>query len=202
MVRSGLGIMSCRGQEDRLNPSAPARPYAVDIRNAAALAHDRIVEPSYKSLTSPETPGLRGPCGRSGLQAKLARDAARKDKDNDRVLEAREQDRHAAALLLTRVRTQMMEAYRPLAAARFAADYTMLWMARELDFEWIQLTAYDSCFMRPSKRLYPHLEVLTYDYAPEFGAHALEAQGATMWHKWSPDDMQVRYGAPSGLARL
>ena len=134
-----------------------------------------------------------------GLQTKLARDAARDDKDHDRVLEVREQDRHAAALLLARVRTQMTEAYRPLMAANFAAMFTMCWMARELDFEWIRLTTYDSCFMRPSERLYPHLEVNTADVAPEWWKHALEAQGATMWHKWSPGDLQVSRGAPRGL---
>jgi hypothetical protein len=141
---------------------------------------------------------LRGPCGRPGLQAKLSHDTARADKDRDRVLEAREQDQHAAALLLARVRTQM-EVYRPMAAARAAAQNTMWCMARELDFEWLRLTALDSGFMRPSERLYPHLEVRTLDLAPEFRARHNEAQGATMWHKWSPGDLQVRRGAPSGL---
>jgi hypothetical protein len=127
------------------------------------------------------------------LQAKLARDAARSDKDHDRTLEAREQDRHAAALLLARVRTQMMDVYRPLTAARTSAETTMNWMARQLDFEWLRLTARtDACFMRPSERLYPHLVVYTIANSPESRAHALEAQGATMWHKWSSGDLQVR----------
>ena len=51
----------------------------------------------------------------------------------------------------------------------------MYWTARELDFEWIRLIAVGTCFMRPSERLYPHLEVFTYDFAPEFWAHARES---------------------------
>ena len=50
----------------------------------------------------------------------------------------------------------MMEVYHLLVAARHAADWTMRWMARELDFEWLRLTAHDSLSMRPSERLYPH----------------------------------------------
>jgi hypothetical protein len=46
--------------------------------------------------------------------------------------------------------------YRPLLAAITPASYAMRWMARELDFEWIQLIAFDACFMRPSERQYPH----------------------------------------------
>jgi hypothetical protein len=78
----------------------------------------------------------------------------------------------------------------------------------ELGFEWIRMTANDACFMRPLEWLYPHLEVFTHDYAPEYLAHHLEAQGeplapcvtSTMWHKWSPGDLQVRRKTPSGLA--
>ena len=64
---------------------------------------------------------MRGPCGRPGLQTKLSHDAARADKEHDRVLEAREQDQHTAALLLARVAPMTMEVYRPLVAARQAA---------------------------------------------------------------------------------
>ena len=134
-----------------------------------------------------------------GLQAKLARDAAHDDKDHDRILEAREQDRHGATLLLTRVRTQMMDVYRPITAAAVTSLFTMEWMARELDFEWIRLSGFDACFMRPSERLYPHLEVHTRESSPYQHAHGIEAQGATMWHKWSPGDLQVRRGAPIHL---
>ena len=119
--------------------------------------------------------------------------------ENDRVVVARERERHASGLLLARVRTQMMDVYRPLMAAVVAAKQARRYMARELGFEWLTLTALDAGFMRPSERLYPHLEVNTADVAPEWWKHALEAQGATMWHKWSPGDLQVSRGAPRGL---
>ena len=112
--------------------------------------------------------------------------------ENDRVVVARERERHASGLLLARVRTQMMDVYRPLTAAYTAAHKARFYMARELGFEWLTLTAYDAGFMRPSERLYPHLEVWTADFAPESGAHARESQGATLWLKHSPGDLQVR----------
>ena len=112
--------------------------------------------------------------------------------ENDRVVVARERERHASGLLLARVRTQMMDVYRPLMAAVAAAILARRYMARELGFEWLTLTALDACFMRPSERLYPHLEVFTFDFAPEFWAHARESQGATVWWKHSPGDLQVR----------
>ena len=112
--------------------------------------------------------------------------------ENDRVVVARERERHASGLLLARVRTQMMDVYRPLSAAVNAAFRTRFYMARELGFEWLTLTAYDRCFMRPSERLYPHLEVFTYDFPPEYWAHARESQGAAAWWKHSPGDLQVR----------
>ena len=112
--------------------------------------------------------------------------------ENDRVVVARERERHASGLLLARVRTQMMDVYRPLAAAVMAALQARRYMARELGFEWLTLTALDRCFMRPSERLYPHLEVLTVDFSPEHWAHARESQGATVWWKHSPGDLQVR----------
>jgi hypothetical protein len=126
------------------------------------------------------------------LQAKLARDAAHAEMENDRVVVARERERHASGLLLERVRTQMMDVYRPLMATVQAAFRTRFYMARELGFEWVTLTAYDGSFMRPSERFYPHLEVYTAYYAPEFWAHARESQGATAWLKHSPGDLQVR----------
>ena len=112
--------------------------------------------------------------------------------DNDRVVVARERERHASGLLLARVRTQMMDVYQPLMAAVVAAFRTRFYMARELGFEWLTLTAYDRCFMRPSERLYPHLEVFTLDLAPEVHAHTRESQGAAAWWKHSPGDLQVR----------
>ena len=112
--------------------------------------------------------------------------------ENDRVVVARERERHASGLLLARVRTQMMDVYRPLSAAFAAAQRARFYMARELGFEWVTLTAWDRCFMRPSERLYPHLEVFTLDYGPEFCAHARESQGAAAWLKHSPGDLQVR----------
>ena len=112
--------------------------------------------------------------------------------ENDRVVVARERERHASGLLLARVRTQMMDVYRPLMAAYAAAQRARWYMARELGFEWLTLTALDRCFMRPSERLYPHLEVFTVDIAPEVGAHARESQGAAAWWKHSPGDLQVR----------
>ena len=112
--------------------------------------------------------------------------------ENDRVVVARERERHASGLLLARVRTQMMDVYRPLAAAVNAAFRARYYMARELGFEWLTLTALDACFMRPSERLYPHLEVCTADFAPEAWAHARESQGAAAWWKHSPGDLQVR----------
>jgi hypothetical protein len=136
------------------------------------------------------------------VQAKVSKDENRTQHDIERSLEAHEKSRELAALQLERVRTQMMDVYRPLSAAYCASLYTTQWMARELDFEWLRLNGFDSCFIRPSEQLYPHLEVRTQDFAPEHIAHVLEAQGATMWHKWSPGDLQVRRGAPSGLARL
>ena len=111
--------------------------------------------------------------------------------ENDRVVVARERERHASRLLLERVRTQMMDVYRPLTAACMATFQARCYMARELNFEWVKLTALDACFMRPSERLYPHLEVCTYDYT-EFWARAREAQGAAAWLKHSPGDLQVR----------
>jgi hypothetical protein len=110
------------------------------------------------------------------MQAKLARDDAHAEMENDRVVVARERERHASRLLLERVRTQMMDVYRPLTAAIMAASQARRYMARELDFEWLTLTGLDACFMRPSERLYPHLEVYTHDYTP-FWAHARESQG-------------------------
>ena len=110
---------------------------------------------------------------------------------NDRVVVARERERHASGLLLERVRTQMMDVYRPLTAAIMAAQQARKYMARELGFEWLTLTAHDACFMQPSERLYPHLEVFTHDYAPLW-AHARESQGAAAWWKHSPGDLQVR----------
>ena len=86
----------------------------------------------------------------------------------------------------------MMDVYRPLTAAFNAASQARRYMARELGFEWLTLTAHDACFMRPSERLYPHLEVFTYDFAPELWAHARESQGAAAWWKHSPGDLQVR----------
>ena len=112
--------------------------------------------------------------------------------DNDRVVVARERERHASGLLLARVRTQMMDVYRPLMAAVQAALRARWYMAQELGFEWVTLTAWDRCFMRPSERLYPHLEVCTADYAPEHHAHQRESQGAAAWWKHSPGDLQVR----------
>ena len=112
--------------------------------------------------------------------------------ENDRVVVARERERHASGLLLARVRTQMMDVYRPLTAAYTAAHKARFYMARELGFEWLTLTAVDRCFMRPSERLYPHLEVYTFDYAPEVHAHLRESQGAAAWLKNSPGDLQVR----------
>ena len=112
--------------------------------------------------------------------------------ENDRVVVARERERHASGLLLARVRTQMMDVYRPLMAAVSAVIRARWYMARELDFEWLKLTALDSAFMRPSERLYPHLEVFTADFSPEVGAHARESQGAAAWLKHSPGDLQVR----------
>jgi len=111
--------------------------------------------------------------------------------ENDRVVVARERERHASGLLLARVRTQMMDVYRPLMAAYGAAYRARLYMARELGFEWLTLTAFDACFMRPSERLYPHLEVFTVDLS-EVWAHARESQGAVAWWKHSPGDLQVR----------
>ena len=73
-----------------------------------------------------------------------------------------------------------------------AALQARRYMARELGFEWLTLTAQDRCFMRPSERLYPHLEVWTNDFAPEFWAHIRESQGAFSWWKHSPGDLQVR----------
>ena len=112
--------------------------------------------------------------------------------ENDRVVVARERERHASRLLLARVRTQMMDVYRPLSAAVVAAFQARRYMARELGFEWLTLAALDRCFMRPSERLYPHLEVFTWDFAPEFYAHGRESQGAKAWLKHSPGDLQVR----------
>ena len=111
--------------------------------------------------------------------------------ENDRVVVARERERHASGLLLARVRTQMMDVYRPLMAAGQATQQARRYMARELGFEWLTLTALDTCFMRPSERLYPHLEVFTNDFS-EFWARAREAQGAAAWLKHSPGDLQVR----------
>jgi hypothetical protein len=122
----------------------------------------------------------------------LARDATNTDREKDRALVVRERNRHAAALLLERIRAQMTDVYRPIAAAHCASVYTMDWMARELDFEWLRLAAHHHFFMRPSEQLYPHLEVHAKIFLPEYHKHQLEAQGATMWHKWSPRDMQVR----------
>ena len=76
--------------------------------------------------------------------------------ENDRVVVARERERHASGLLLARVRTQMMDVYRPLSAAFVAGHRARMYMARELGFEWLTLTASDRCFMRPSERLYSH----------------------------------------------
>ena len=112
--------------------------------------------------------------------------------ENDRVVVARERERHASGLLLARVRTQMMDVYRPLTAAVQAAFRARFYMARELGFEWLTLAAFDRCFMRPSERLYPHLEVFPYDFPPEYWAHARESQGAAAWLKHSPRDLQVR----------
>jgi hypothetical protein len=111
--------------------------------------------------------------------------------ENDRIVVARERERYASGLLLARVRTQMMDVYRPLNAAFNAAARARWYMARELGFEWLTLTVYDACFMRPSERLYAHLEVWTADFAPEFYAHARESQGAAVWWKHSPGDLQV-----------
>ena len=111
--------------------------------------------------------------------------------ENDRVVVARDRERHASGLLLARVRTQMMDVYRPLAAAVNAALQARRYMARELGFEWLTLTAQDTCFMRPSERLHPHLEIFTHDLSPEFFAHARESQGASAWRKHSPGDLQV-----------
>ena len=113
------------------------------------------------------------------VQAKIARDAAHAEKDHDRAIGTRERERHVAGLLLERVRTQMTDVYRPLTVACVAADAARLYMARELGFEWLQLRSFDSCFIRPSERLYPHLEVMFRDYPPEIWKHALEARGAT-----------------------
>ena len=101
--------------------------------------------------------------------------------ENDRVVVARERERHASGLLLARVRTQMMDVYQPLTAAVAAALRARWYMARELGFEWLTLTAYDRCFMRPSERLYPHLEVFTVVFAPGHWAHNRESQGAAAW---------------------
>lgn len=125
------------------------------------------------------------------LQAKLARDATHAEKDHDRVLAAREQERHAAGLLLERVRTQMTDVYRPLTAAHAAAEASMVYMVRELGFEWLWLTTGDSCFIRPSEQLYPHLEVFMRDLPRELFAHQRESRGATAWRKWSPGDLQL-----------
>ena len=86
----------------------------------------------------------------------------------------------------------MMDVYRPLMAAYAAAQKARFYMARELGFEWLTLSAHDTCFMRPSERLYPHLEVWTYDFAPEHWTHLRQSQGAAAWWKHSPGDLQVR----------
>ena len=114
----------------------------------------------------------------------------------------REQARGLAAIQLERVRTQMMDVYRPLSAAYCAVDRTRAFMARELGFEWARMSAQDTCFMRPSEQLYPHLEVFTLDYASEFYAHARESQGATAWLKHSPSDIEVRIVAKQTIDTL
>jgi hypothetical protein len=125
------------------------------------------------------------------LQAKLARDAAHAEKENNRVVVARRREQHAAGLLLERVRTQMTDVYRPLtaawAASRSSAHY--VYMARELNFEWVWLTATNDCFMRPSTRLYPHLEICTQDHSPVFWTHFRDAGLACAWRKWNPGDL-------------
>jgi hypothetical protein len=125
------------------------------------------------------------------VQAKVAKDTDTMQRDIERAQEENARLEGKAVVQLERVRTQMMDVYRPLVYAVATSMYAMEWMARELDFEWLRLNALDACFIRPSERLYPHLEVLTLYRSPEFHAHALEAQGATMWHKWSPDDLEV-----------
>ena len=52
--------------------------------------------------------------------------------ENDRVVVARERERHASGLLLARVRMQMMGVYRPLSATFNAAMRARWYMAREL----------------------------------------------------------------------
>ena len=89
-----------------------------------------------------------------------------------------------------------MDVYRPLSAAYCAVDRTRAFMARELGFEWARTTAQDTCFMRPSEQLYPHLEVFTLDYASEFYAHARESQGATAWLKHSPKIVKKSQNLP------
>ena len=96
----------------------------------------------------------------------------------------------------------MMDVYRPLSAAYCAVDRTRAFMARELGFEWARTTGQDTCFMRPSEQLYPHLEVFTLDYASEFYAHARESQGATAWLKHSPSDIEVRIVAKQTIDTL
>jgi hypothetical protein len=96
----------------------------------------------------------------------------------------REQARGLAAIQLERVRSQMGDVYRPVQVLLQQADFCALYMQRELGFEFNDVC--DFTFVRPFA-LWPHLEVITYDFIPKWFA----ALKGSPYKKYSPADIAL-----------
>jgi hypothetical protein len=118
------------------------------------------------------------------LQAKLARDANHAEMEHDRTIAERDKVQHTAGVLLERVKLQMTNVLRPISSITNSMSVTMMYMARELGFDWLKLNSFEATFIRPFDQC-PHVEVLTRQYLSQKEFHD------NWWHKWSPHDLQV-----------
>jgi hypothetical protein len=119
------------------------------------------------------------------LQAKLARDAEKSDREHDFRIAERDKMTTQAQVLLARVRSQMLDVYRPMTVALQAARTGHFYMAHELGFECLTKQILLE-FVRPFK-LWPDVEVFTREHSPEFFA----AWRDTPYCKYSQRDIQV-----------
>jgi hypothetical protein len=119
------------------------------------------------------------------LQAKLARDAASSEKEHDRHLVSREQDRVLADRLLERVRSQLADALFPMTNRIVVGSRDEDGLQYELDLPIGKKWHRDKQFVRPLK-LWPHAVVLG-PVGPEF----MGVWSATPFFSYEPEDLVV-----------
>jgi hypothetical protein len=118
------------------------------------------------------------------LQARVAKNAEETQQELQQARVEHERARELAAVQLVRVRAQMGEVYRPVAAMLNQAEKCGVYMAHELGFEWLDIMGYE--FVRPFT-LWPHTEVCTNDYTSTFFA----ALKGSPYRKYSPADIAL-----------